>query len=66
MLDDDSLKGIPKLEKLLLNDNVIREIKRELFAGQASFVKLSPQNNKLTSLEAHAFGSLSSLQYLNI
>ena len=59
-------KGTPKLQKLLLNDNLLIEIKQELFVSQASLTELSLHNNKLVFLEPHAFSSLSSLQFLNL
>ena len=65
-IDPIAFRGIPRLRKLRLQNNVLRIIKRELFASLTSLTELDLENNRISTIEAQSFSGLANLRQLNL
>ena len=65
-IDPTAFQGIPKLRKLHLQNNVLRTIKRQMFASLTSLTELDLGNNRISNIEAQSFSGLANLRELNL
>ena len=65
-IDPIAFQGIPKLRKLHLQNNVLRTIKRQMFASLTSLTELDLRNNRISNIEAQSFSGLANLRELNL